>query len=76
MNYCGLFALSHYLVNLFIALFSTSNAPCLEEVQQRKNSYLKIFQNKLPGKIITGDKQCKQQYGKGYRHCKQKQVNK
>jgi len=51
-----------------------SNAPsCLEEVQKRRNIYLKIFQNHLPGKMITGDEQCKQQYGEGYRHCTQKQ---
>ncbi|XP_078379200.1 A disintegrin and metalloproteinase with thrombospondin motifs 6-like isoform X2 [Oculina patagonica] len=51
-----------------------SDAPsCLEEEQKRRISYMKVFQNDLPGRLVTGDEQCKQQYGEGHKHCKQKQ---
>jgi len=37
---------------------------------------MKVFKKDLPGRFITADEQCKQQYGKGNRHCIHKQVTK
>ena len=37
---------------------------------------MKVFKTDLPGRLVTADEQCKQQYGKGNRHCQYKLVNK
>ncbi|XP_078379203.1 A disintegrin and metalloproteinase with thrombospondin motifs 3-like isoform X2 [Oculina patagonica] len=51
-----------------------NNAPsCLRDVQNRKFSYIKVFQKDLPGRLVTADEQCKHQYGEGHKQCKQKQ---
>ena len=36
---------------------------------------MKVFKNDLPGRFITADEQCKQQYGKENRQCRHKLVN-
>ena len=54
-------------------------ASCLDDVQsKRRPSYMNLSKKfkGLPGRFITADEQCKQQYGEGSRHCKYKQVNK
>lgn len=43
---------------------------CLTDGRSRKLNYLKYFHSKLPGSVISGDKQCKEQYGKGVFQCK------
>ena len=37
----------------------------------RNINYLKYFRGKLPGRVISGDEQCKEQYGEGVFQCKQ-----
>ena len=37
---------------------------------------MNVFKNDLPGRFITADEQCKQQYGKGNRQCPYDLVNK
>lgn len=44
---------------------------CLMDGRSRNINYLKYFRGKLPGRVISGDEQCKEQYGEGVFQCKQ-----
>ncbi|XP_020600985.1 A disintegrin and metalloproteinase with thrombospondin motifs 3-like [Orbicella faveolata] len=56
------------------ALLRSGASSCFDEAQlKRRPSYMKVFKKDLPGRFITADEQCKQQYGKGNRHCIHKQ---
>lgn len=65
------------IFGLCIFLSSIRTAPsCLTDGRSRKMNYLKYFHGKLPGSVISGDEQCKEQYGKGVFQCKRALVRK
>jgi len=54
------------------ALLSKNPSCLLDGGKRRSTNYKTVFRNLLPGKLVTADEQCTQQYGDGYRQCKYK----